>query len=100
MYFDRRARLLIWASSTSVAAVLYILFYLLGILRPTEIYLIPLEQRVNNSIALTLLIAILPPSIVEFNNIRWLRSVDRNIPLLLRDLAEAVRSGETLVRAL
>ena len=100
MYFDRRARLLIWASSISVAAVLYILFYLLGILRPTEIYLIPLEQRVNNSIALTLLIAILPPSIVEFNNIRWLRSVDRNIPLLLRDLAEAVRSGETLVRAL
>ncbi|HDI52834.1 MAG TPA: hypothetical protein ENF89_01645, partial [Candidatus Bathyarchaeota archaeon] len=93
-------RLLIWASSISVAAVLYILFYLLGILKPTEIYLIPLEQRVNNSIALTLLIAILPPSIVEFNNIRWLRSVDRNIPLLLRDLAEAVRSGETLVRAL
>ncbi len=100
MYFDRRARLLIWASSISVAVVLYILFYLLGILRPTEIYLIPLEQRVNNSIALTLLVAILPPSIVEFNNIRWLRSVDRNIPLLLRDLAEAVRSGETLVRAL
>ncbi|MCD6480338.1 type II secretion system F family protein [Candidatus Bathyarchaeota archaeon] len=100
MYFDLRARLLIWASSISVALVLYILFYLLGILRPTEIYLIPLEQRVNNSIALTLLAAILPPSIVEFNNIRWLRSVDRNIPLLLRDLAEAVRSGETLVRAL
>ncbi len=100
MYFDRRARLLIWASSISVAAVLYILFYLLGILKPTEIYLIPLEQRVNNSIALTLLVAILPPSIVEFNNIRWLRGVDRNIPLLLRDLAEAVRSGETLVRAL
>lgn len=100
MYFDRRARLLIWASSISVAVVLYILFYLLGVLRPTEVYLIPLEQRVNNSIALTLLVAILPPSIVEFNNIRWLRSVDRNIPLLLRDLAEAVRSGETLVRAL
>jgi len=100
VYFDRRARLLIWASSISVAAVLYILFYLLGILKPTEIYLIPLEQRVNNSIALTLLVAILPPSIVEFNNIRWLRGVDRNIPLLLRDLAEAVRSGETLVRAL
>jgi len=100
VYFDRRARLLIWASSISIAVVLYILFYLLGILRPTEIYLIPLEQKVNNSIALTLLIAILPPSIVEFNNIRWLRSVDRNIPLILRDLAEAVRSGETLVRAL
>lgn len=100
MYFDRGARLLIWASSISVAVVLYILFYFLGILRPTEIYLIPLQQRVNNSIALTLLVAILPPSIVEFNNIRWLRSVDRNIPLLLRDLAEAVRSGETLVRAL
>ena len=100
MYFDRRARLLVWASSISVAATLYILFYLLGVLRPTEIYLIPLEQRVNNSMALTLLVAILPPSIVEFNNIRWLRSVDRNIPLLLRDLAEAVRSGETLIRAL
>ena len=100
MYFDRRARLIVWASSLSVALLLYILFYILGVLRPTELYLIPLDQRVNNSLALTLLAAILPPSIVEFNNIRWLRGVDRNIPLLLRDLAEAVRSGETLIRAL
>ena len=100
MYFDRRARLMVWASSLSVALLLYILFYILGVLRPTELYLIPLDQRVNNSLALTLLAAILPPSIVEFNNIRWLRGVDRNIPLLLRDLAEAVRSGETLIRAL
>ena len=100
MYFDRRARLMVWASSLSVALLLYILFYILGVLRPTELYLIPLDQRVNNSLALTLLAAILPPSIVEFNNIRWLRGVDRNIPLLLRDLTEAVRSGETLIRAL
>jgi len=100
VYFDRRARLMVWASSLSVALLLYILFYILGVLRPTELYLIPLDQRVNNSLALTLLAAILPPSIVEFNNIRWLRGVDRNIPLLLRDLTEAVRSGETLIRAL
>ena len=100
MYFDRRARLMVWASSLSVALLLYILFYILGVLRPTELYLIPLDQKVNNSLALTLLAAILPPSIVEFNNIRWLRGVDRNIPLLLRDLTEAVRSGETLIRAL
>jgi len=100
VYFDRRARLMVWASSLSVALLLYILFYILGVLRPTELYLIPLDQKVNNSLALTLLAAILPPSIVEFNNIRWLRGVDRNIPLLLRDLTEAVRSGETLIRAL
>lgn len=92
--------MMVWASSLAVALTLYIFFILLGILGPTEIYLIPLEQRVNNSLALTLLAAILPPSIVEFNNFRWLRGVDRNIPLLLRDLAEAVRSGETLIRAL
>jgi flagellar protein FlaJ len=100
MYFHRRAKLMVWASSLAVAFTLYILFYLLGVVRPTELYLIPLEQRVNNSLALTLLVALLPPSIVEFNNLRWLRSIDRNIPLLLRDLTEAVRSGETLIRAL
>lgn len=100
MYFHRRARLTVWASSLLVALTLYFFFYLGGLLRPSELYLIPLEQMVNNSLALTLMVALLPPSIVEFNNLRWLRNIDRNIPLLLRDLAEAVRSGETLIRAL
>jgi len=40
------------------------------------------------------------PAIVEFDNYRWSRQVERNIPKLLRDIAEAVRSGVTLPRAL
>ncbi len=50
--------------------------------------------------AFGLVIAFIFPAIVEFNNYRWGRQVDRNIPRLLRDVAEAVRSGITLPRAL
>ena len=50
--------------------------------------------------AFGLVIAFSFPAIVEFNNNRWGRQVDRNIPRLLRDVTEAVRSGVTLPRAL
>lgn len=72
---------------------------LLGLYTPTQPYLIPLSQQVNNTVALGLVILLGFPAVVEVNNYRWARQIERAIPRFLRDVAEAVRSGVTLPRA-
>jgi flagellar protein FlaJ len=100
MYFKKKHRNAVWAISCSVGLLIMLIPLLSGIYTPQEPYLIPLSQKVNNTLVFGLLIALIFPAIVEFNNYRWGRQVDKNIPRLLRDVAEAVRSGVTLPRAL
>jgi flagellar protein FlaJ len=49
---------------------------------------------------LALIIALFPPAVVSFLDLRWRMSVDKNIPEFLRELSEAGRTGVTLTRAL
>jgi flagellar protein FlaJ len=100
VYFNRKDKIAVWAVSLTVGLVNFILIFLFGIYTPSEPYLIPISQKVNNVLVLGLLIAIASPAFVEFNNSRWLRGVENNIPRLLRDVTEAVTSGVPLVRAL
>lgn len=100
MYFERKYKIAVWAVSISVAVSLLLIPILQEIYVPAEPYMIPLSKKVNNIMALGLIIALLFPAVVEYNNYKWCRQVDRNIPKLLRDLAEAVKSGVTLPRAL
>ena len=100
MYFKQKYRKAVWTVSASVGLSIMLLPILLGLYTPQGPYLIPLSQRVNNTMALGLVIAFSFPAIVEFNNYKWGREVDRNIPRFLRDVTEAVRSGVTLPRAL
>lgn len=100
MYFNRRNRIRIWTVSLSVALTLFMCIILFGIYIPSKPYLIPVNQRVNNALVMGLIIGLVFPAIMEFNNSRWLRGVEDNIPRLLRDVAEAVTSGVPLVRAL
>ena len=100
MYFKRRYRIAVWAVSVSIGLLIVFIPLLLGLYTPQEPYLIPLSQRVNNTMAFGLIIAFLFPAVVEYNNYTWARQVDRNVPRLLRDVTEAVRSGITLPRAL
>jgi len=100
MYFKPKYRNAVWAVSGSVGLSIMLIPILLGLYTPQGPYLIPLSQKVNNTMAFGLVIAFIFPAIVEFNNYRWGRQVDRNIPRLLRDVAEAARSGITLPRAL
>jgi len=99
-YFKQKCRIAVWTVSCLVGLLTVLVPILLGLYTPQGPYLIPLSQKLNNTIALGLLIAFIFPAIVEFNNYRWGRQVDRNIPKLLRDVAEAVQSGVTLPRAL
>jgi len=99
-YFKKKYRIAVWAVSCLVGFSTALMPILFGLYTPQGPYLIPLSQRLNNTFALGLLIAFVFPAIVEFNNYRWGRQVDRNIPKLLRDVSEAVQSGITLPRAL
>jgi len=100
MYFERGHKLAVWVSSIAVASTLFALIIYRGLYFPSGPYFIPLRQSLNNSIVMVLVVALVFPAIVEFNNYRWLRDVDKNIPRLLRDVTEAVRSGVPLFRAL
>ena len=100
MHFKPKYRRAVWAVSGSVGLLVMLIPILTGLYTPQEPYLIPLDQKVNNTIALGLVIALVSPAIVEFSNYKWGRQIERNIPRLLRDVAEAVRSGITLPRAL
>jgi flagellar protein FlaJ len=100
MYFEQKQRIAVWAVSGSVGLLIMFIPILFGLYVPGGLYIIPLSQKVNNTMALGFVIALAFPAIVEFNNHRWGRQVDKNIPRLLRDISEAVRSGLTLPRAL
>jgi flagellar protein FlaJ len=100
MYFERKYKLMVWGASIAVALALFILTIVQGVYVPTAKYMIPIEQNVNNIFAVALLIAIFPSSLIELTNSIWLRQVDKNIPRLLMDVTESVRSGLSLFDAL
>ncbi len=100
LYFKRRLRVAVWTVSVAVGALVMLLPLLLGLYMPQVPYLIPLSQKVNNVMVLGFLVMLGLPAVVEFLNFRWARQADRNIARFLKDVAEAVRSGLTLPRAL
>ena len=100
MYFDKREQWMASAGSIFVGLVIFAAILLQGVYTPEAPYWVPLSQRTNNGIALCILLALSLPSILEYQNSRWLKAVERNVPYLLRDLSEAVQSGVPLVTAL
>lgn len=100
LYFKHRLRVAVWTLSGVVGVLVMLLPLLLGLYMPQAPYLIPLSQKVNNVMVLGFLVMLGLPAVVEFFNFRWARQADRNIVRFLKDVAEAVRSGLTLPRAL
>ena len=100
MYFEQKYRIAVWIVSGSAGVSIMLMPFLLGLYTPQKPYLIPLSQNVNNIMTLGLITALIFPAVAEFNNYRWGRQVDRHLPRLLRDIADAVRSGISLPRAL
>jgi flagellar protein FlaJ len=100
VYFEKKYRIAVWAVSGSVGLLIMLVPLIFGLYAPQRPYLVPLSQRVNNTMAFGLVITFAFPAVVEFSNYRWGRQIDRNIPRLLRDITEAVRSGLTLPRSL
>jgi flagellar protein FlaJ len=51
-------------------------------------------------VILGLTLALFPPAAVEWLDLRWERGIDKNIPRLIREIAEAGKTGLTLTRAI
>jgi flagellar protein FlaJ len=100
MYIERKYSVAVWAISVSVGLSIILILVFTGFYVPSEPYFLPLSQRVNNAIALSVMIIFGFPAVLEFNNYSWKKQVERNVPRLLRDVTESVRSGMTLPRAL
>lgn len=54
----------------------------------------------DQMVVLGLMVAIFPPSVIELMDLRWEHGIDRNIPRLLREIAESGKTGLTLTRAI
>ena len=59
---------------------------------------LPLEW--DQMIVVGMIVATMPPSFVEFVDLRWQHGIDKNLPRLLREIAESGKTGLTLVRAI
>ncbi len=99
MHFNKRLKTAVWGASVAVGFLVILSPIVAGLYRPTQPYLVPLNQEVNNIITVGLLIAIAFPAIVEYSNYRWLRQIESSIPRILRDIAESIHSGVTLPKA-
>jgi flagellar protein FlaJ len=86
----------IWVISIAVAVALGAFAALLW----AEILYLGEYITANDFIALAMLIAIAPPSIAFFIDAKWREGIDANLPNLLRDIADAQRTGLSLPRAI
>ncbi|MFW6117287.1 MAG: type II secretion system F family protein [Thermoproteota archaeon] len=100
MYIRKKYKMVVWAISVLIGAFIVIMSIISGGYQFTMEYMIPLKQKVNNGIVVGILVAVIPPAVVEFNNSVWLREVDDNVPRLLMDITESIRSGLSLFEAL
>ena len=100
MYIEKKFRYMVYATCFIMCLPILGFFILNGLYIPEAPYLIPIDQRINNTISLCLLMIIFFPAVVEYNNSRWLNGVESNIPVLLRDITEDVKAGIPLLNAL
>ena len=58
MYFKQKYRIAVWTVSGTIGLLIIFLPIILGLYTPVKPYLIPLSQKVNNTMALGLVIAL------------------------------------------
>lgn len=83
-----------------VSAVLGVVMAVLSLLASFVFHFQGLPFEWDQLLILALMIAIFPTAAVEFLDLRWERGIDKNIPRLLREIAESGKTGLTLVRAI
>ena len=72
IYFEEKQVQLIRYLSIAVGVLLFVLIFITGGYVPTAPYWVPLSRKINTGLALSLLMIILAPSIVEWLNNRYL----------------------------
>jgi flagellar protein FlaJ len=100
IYIENKIKYTIFGFSAIVGISALIWVFITDTYTPELPYIIPLDQSVNNLITAAALITILPLSLIEYNNNKWLKDVDRHLPRLLMDITESMQSGVSLYTAL
>jgi archaeal flagellar protein FlaJ len=82
-----------------VSAILGVVMVILTIVAYFVFHFTGLPFTWDQVVILAIMVAIFPTAAVEYLDLRWQRGIDKNIPRLLREIAESGRTGLTLVRA-
>ena len=88
---------------TLVAIVSAALGVIMGIATIIAVFVLHFQNMPftwDQMLILAMMIAIFPPAVVEWLDLRWERGIDKNIPRLLREIAESGKTGLTLIRAI
>ena len=90
-----------------IQTIVWVVSILLGLVMGTiaaliwaEVFSLGESITPSDFIALGILIAIAPPSIAFYIDSHWRDGIDSNLPNLLRDIADAQRTGLSLPRAI
>ena len=83
----------------AVSAVLCVTMTVAAMVGQFVLHLI-LPLQWDQLIVLGFIIGLFPSAAVEYLDLRWQRGIDKNIPRLLREIAESGRTGMTLTRAI
>lgn len=67
---------------------------------PRPPFWIPTNSEINSIIGLLCVLSLIPYTIVQYIGDKWLESVDQNVPRLLQDVTEDVKSGQSLIISL
>ncbi len=100
MYFSEQDQQRVQYASLGVGLVLLIALLATGGYIPSPPYWIPIDRRFNTGLALTFLLFMGAPALIEWINNRYLSGVEENLPLFLRDITNEVQSGVPLMFAL
>ena len=100
VYFDEKKTRLLQYTSLAAGIILLLAIFLSTGYLPGPPYWVPVDRRTNTGLALSFLIMMGGPAILEWSNTRYLNSVEENLPLFLRDITNMVHSGVPLMFAL
>jgi len=83
-----------------VSAALGITMAILSLLAYFLFHITGLPFDWDQLLILSLIVAVFPAAVVEYLDLKWENGIDKNIPRLLREIAESGKTGLTLVRAI
>jgi flagellar protein FlaJ len=63
-------------------------------------YYIPTNKLINTGLVISILILIAPRAFIEWSNTNYIREVENQLPLFLRDITNSVQSGIHILQAI
>ena len=87
---SERTKKLVWFGSIAAGTAIIAIAFTLGYQGKT----------LDELILLAVMVAAFPPSIANYMDYRWKKSMDERLPILFRTIVQAQRTGMTLPQAI